>query len=269
MHSEGCINCESDGQIAHKNSGPDGSKAILKLRGKNSMRKIFVALLVGLLFIGIGAAGTGGNNGGNNGGNGGHDDHPQMPVKPSEAKSCAVALAGASAFVDKCLITSQEDELVVYSNVKSNTFQIDDAKVDPISASLSTGSANAGIWGDIKVADDKQGPNGNGRGHNDGGHDNDDCEDCVAKVAIVAGSESTAFNAAMGSEKATGSTFTLNTADVCAGPWGLSSVSGATSISVGEACGIPTGEDETSLVDLAEDIQEVGCEGCDLTPEPE
>jgi hypothetical protein len=257
MHSEGCINCESDGQIAHKNSGPDGSKAILKLRGKNSMRKIFVALLVGLLFIGIGAASYGGN-----------DYHPPAPPVKGEAKSCAVALAGASAFVDKCLITSQEDELVVYSNVKSNTFQIDDAKVDPISASLSTGSANAGIWGDIKVADEKQGHDGKDRGH-DGGHDNDDCEDCVAKVAIVAGSESTAFNAAMGSEKATGSTFTLNTADVCAGPWGLSSVSGATSISVGEACGIPTGEDETSLVDLAEDIQEVGCEGCDLTPEPE
>jgi hypothetical protein len=265
MHSEGCINCESDGQIAHKNSGPDGPKAILKLRGKNSMRKIFVALLVGLLFIGIGAAGSSGGHGDN----GGSDNHPPAPPLKGEAKSCAMALAGASAFVDKCLITTQTDELVVYSNVKSNTFQIDDAKVDPISASLSTGSANAGIWGDIKVADDKQGPNGNGRGHNDGGHDNDDCEDCVAKVAIVAGSESTAFNAAMGSEKATGSTFTLNTADVCAGPWGLSSVSGATSISVGEACGIPTGEDETSLVDLAEDIQEVGCEGCDLTPEPE
>jgi hypothetical protein len=255
MHSEGCINCESDGQIAHKNSGPDGSKAILKLRGKNSMRKIFVALMLGLLLIGIGAASH-------------HGDHPAPPVKPSEAKSCAMALAGASAFVDKCLITTQTDELVVYSNVKSNTFQIDDAKVDPVSASLSTGSANAGIWGDIKVADEKQGHDGKDRGH-DGGHDNDDCEDCVAKVAIVAGSESTAFNAAMGSEKATGSTFTLNTADVCAGPWGLSSVSGATSISVGEACGIPTGEDETSLVDLAEDIQEVGCEGCDLTPEPE
>jgi hypothetical protein len=217
------------------------------------MRKIFVALLVGLLFIGIGAAG-------------GHGGNNKPPVWPGEAKSCAVALAGASAFVDKCLITTQADELVVYSNVKSNTFQIDDAKVDPVTASLSTGSANAGIWGDIKVADDKQGRDGKDKGHN-GGHDNDDCEDCVATVAIVAGSESTAFNAAMGSIKATGNTFTLNTADVSAGPWGLSSHSGATSISNGEAFGFPNGEDETTLVDLAEDIQEVGCEGCDLTPE--
>ena len=219
------------------------------------MRKIFVALLVGLLFIGIGAASYGGN-----------DYHPPAPPVKGEAKSCAVALAGASAFVDKCLITSQADELVVYSNVKSNTFQIDDAKVDPISASLSTGSANAGIWGDIKVADDKQGRDGDKRHGGDNG--GDDCEDCVAKVAIVAGSESTAFNAAMGSEKATGSTFTLNTADVSAGPWGLSSVSGATSISIGEACGIPTGEDETSLVDWLRTSRKSAARVAILHPNP-
>ena len=48
-----CISSEFDGQIAHKISCPDDSKLnTKKLRGKNSMRKIFVALLVGLLFIG-------------------------------------------------------------------------------------------------------------------------------------------------------------------------------------------------------------------------
>jgi hypothetical protein len=264
-------------------------RLISKARGKNSMRKILVALLVGLLFIGAASAGDVVQKDDKGKPNGGHDkphdkphgDKPHYPpAMPcfGEAKSCAVALGHASAYVDKCLVASANDgeivgegddatenTLYVQSWTTTKTVQLDDAKVDPLSVSLSEGTAGAKIDGFINV-DDKQWPPHDGM--KKGGHHDGNCQDPseVASVDLYAGSEANAFNAAAGSMKAEGSTFTFNTADVCAtaGPQGsLSSDSTAGSFSTGLAIGKPDDALSPADSELPDLYEEIGCFDCE------
>ena len=224
------------------------------------MRKIFVALLVGLLFIGAASAT--------------YKPVPPMPPvwKPIGcAESCALAFGDAHASIDKCLVSAANDgsvvgtgadkttkTLVVYADVKSTTVQIDDAKVDPLSVSISKGSAVAQVSGFINVDTKPQygGPNGGMFGPS--------CPNNQApksaSVAVIANSESNAFNAAMGSIKAEGNTMTFNTADVCVNEHKLSADATAGSISNGEAVGVPGNGMNSVLDDLYKDLACFDCE---------
>jgi hypothetical protein len=176
------------------------------------MKKILIAILAGLLLIGAAAAGS--------------HHHPPAPVI-GEAESCAIALAGAGAIVDYDIVaeSTKKVPLKVYSGATTDTWQIDDAKVDPVSASFSAGTAFGLIAGDIKVDDEKRGHHG--------------CGDAkVANVEIWADSASTAYNAARGSNVAEGFTATMNLANVWANECSLGSTSVAASISHGEASGV-------------------------------
>jgi len=256
------------------------------------MRKILVALLVGLLFIGAASAGDvvqkedkgkpHGDDGKPHGDDGKpNDDEPNCPPAMSPfggAKSCAVALGYAKAYVDQCLVASANDgsivgegddatakTLYVQSWTTTKTVQLDDAKVDPLSVSLSQGTAGALIAGFINV-DEKQRPPHDDmkKGGHDGGNDQEPSE--VASVNVYANSEANAFNAAAGSIKAEGNTFTFNTADVCAtaGPQGsLSSVSTAGSFSTGLAIGVPTDDLTPKESELPDLYERIGCFDCD------
>jgi hypothetical protein len=226
------------------------------------MRKIFVALLVGLLFIGAASATVPGN-----------QFPPKPPVKQPIgcAESCALAFGDAHASIDKCLVSAANDgttvgtgkdattkTLVVYADVKSTTVQIDDAKVDPLSVSISKGSAVAQVSGFINV-DTKKFDDHNGPGMNFNGPQNHEAPKS-ASVAVIANSESNAFNAAMGSIKAEGNTVTFNTADVCVNEHKLSADATAGSISTGEAVGVPGQGTNSVLDDLYKDLACFDCE---------
>jgi hypothetical protein len=179
------------------------------------MKKLLIAMLVGLLLIG--AASAGGNNNNNNNNN--HKD-PVIGVAFSNAN----ALAAGIAYVDKDVVADGADSLTISTASETGTWQINDAKVDPISASYSIGVATSDITGDIKV------------GHNDNVY-----------VEASAASLSTAFNAAEGSQIATGSTDTFNIADTSVTEHSLESTSLAGSSSTGFAAG-ETGQG--SITDL-------------------
>jgi hypothetical protein len=100
------------------------------------MKKLLIAMLVGLLLIGAASADRHNN---------------QDKDKKGIASSCANALAAGTAYVDKCVVAGSSDALTIETQSYTGTWQIDDAKVDPISASLSVGFATSAIDGDIKA----------------------------------------------------------------------------------------------------------------------
>jgi hypothetical protein len=167
------------------------------------MKKLLIAMLVGLLLIG--AASAGGPN---------HHDKDKKGI----ATSCANALAAGTAYVDKCVVAGSSDALTIKTQSYTGTWQIDDAKVDPISASLSVGFATSAIDGDIKV----------------GGRHSSDVEADMSATSLA-----TAFNFARGSDIATGTTNTFNIANNCITEDKLTSTSIAGSSSTGFAMGTP------------------------------
>jgi hypothetical protein len=189
------------------------------------MKKLLIAMLAGLLLIGAAAA----------------HNNPQPVV--GKAKSCAIALAGGEAVIDKDLVAASTTALKVYSGAATSTWQIDDAKVDPVSASYSAGSAFGYIAGNINVDDNDRNK-----------HCNVD-DNKVANVEIWADAQSTAYNAARGSEYATGSTATFDDANVWADEGSLGSSSVAGSFSNGEACGIAS--DDAKIGDISNLVPQV------------
>jgi len=168
------------------------------------MKKLLIAMLVGLLLIGAASAGHHGND----------------RDKKSVAFSCANAFAAGTAYVDKCVIAGSTNDLNIETQSFTGTWQIDDAKVDPISASLSVGFATSEIGGDIKT----------------GRH----CGTVDAEMSAT--SLSTAFNFARGSDIASGTTNTFNIANNCITDRALTSTSIAGSSSTGFAMGTPDPE---------------------------
>ncbi|RQW80513.1 MAG: hypothetical protein EHM14_04605 [Methanothrix sp.] len=170
------------------------------------MRKMLItAMLVGMLLIGAASA-------------------TNFWIPKGTAKSCSDAFAKGGAYVDidVCKISAAN----VDSWAVTNTWQYDNAKLDPVSISYANGAAgstidatiNTGFW-----------------------------VPSTAKLDATAASQSTAFNFAQGSEIASGSTETFNIANTNANEYGLSSCSVAGSESNGFATGIVDPFDTTSV----------------------
>jgi len=183
-------------------------KETTKLGGKNSMKKLLIAMLVGLLLIGAASATPNVNDYNKN-----KNHHKDIGI----ASSCANAFSMGTAYVDKCVVSGSCKDLDIATQSLASTWQIDDAKVDPISASLSIGFASSTVKGEIDVGS---------KWHN---------EEVTADMS--AASLSTAFNFARGSDIATGSTNTFNIANNCITDRALTSTSIACSSSTGFAMG--------------------------------
>lgn len=170
------------------------------------MRKMLItAMLVGMLLIGAASA-------------------TNFYMLKGTAKSCADAFAKGSAYVDidVCKISAAK----IDSWAMTNTWQYDNAKLDPVSISFANGAAGSTI--DAKINTGFWVPS-------------------TAKLDATAASQSTAFNFAQGSELASGSANTFNTALTDADENGLCSVSAAGSESHGFATGIVDPFDTTSV----------------------
>ena len=177
------------------------------------MKKLLIAMLVGLLLIGAASADRHNN---------------QDKDKKGIASSCANALAAGTAYVDKCVVAGSSDALTIETQSYTGTWQIDDAKVDPISASLSVGFATSAIDGDIKAG-----------------------KYCgVVEADMSATSLATAYNFARGSDIATGTTNTFNIANNCITENELTSTSIAGSSSTGFAMGIPDPDCNGEIEDI-------------------
>lgn len=178
------------------------------------MRKMLItAMLVAMLLIGAASA--------------------TYWVPKGTAKSCADAFAKGTAYVDidVCKISSAK----IDSWAVTNTWQYDNAKLDPVSISFANGAAGSSI--DAKINTGFWVPS-------------------TAKLDATAASQSTAFNFAQGSELASGSTDTFNIANTNADEHGLSSCSVAGSESHGYATGIVNPFDQTDITGYVIDIPE-------------
>lgn len=173
----------------------------IKFGGKNSMKKmLLVAMLVGMLLIGAASA--------------------FMQPSLGTAKANADAYTKAKATIDLDPWTNAEIK-TIWTNAGANTWTFANAKLDPVSESVSNGWAVSTIAGKL-TENNWCGP-----------------KQTIVVDMLQAASTATAFNYAEGSKIADGSTFTANIATTSMSDDKISSLSIADSSSSGFAMGIP------------------------------